>query len=108
MLRTRHLGRICLAGALHTKRAIDGKVFPLSVSSGDGSRHDVALTEQALDEAFIEYLSQLLIGNKAFDSAKREFECKARSIELRLPSGATQTFADKMAGYSDATSGAGS
>ena len=63
----------------------DGNGLPLSVSIGDGSRHDVALVEQTLDEAFIEYLPQRLIGDKAFDSPKLELECKERNMELIAP-----------------------
>ena len=55
----------------------DSAGLPLAVSIGDGSRHDVTLVDQTLDEA---------IGDKAFDSyglAERLRE--ERDIELIAP-----------------------
>lgn len=46
----------------------DGAGLPLAVSIADGSRHDVTLVDQTLDEAFVEDLPPNLIGDKGFDS----------------------------------------
>lgn len=63
----------------------DGNGLPIAVSIGDGSRHDVALVEQTLDAAFTDYLPERLIGDKAFDSAKLDRECRERGVELIAP-----------------------
>jgi len=55
-------------------------------SIADGSRHDVALVDQTLDEAVTEYLPQKLIGDKGFDSAKLAQQLREeRGIELIAP-----------------------
>lgn len=60
--------------------------LPISISIADGSRHDVALTDQALDEAFVDELPRNLIGDKAWDSAKHHRKLKAeRDVELIAP-----------------------
>jgi transposase len=60
--------------------------LPLSISIADGSRHDVALTEQALDEAFVDELPPNLIGDKAWDSRKHQTQLQEeRGIELIAP-----------------------
>lgn len=60
--------------------------LPISISIADGSRHDVALTDQALDEAFVDELPRNLIGDKAWDSAKHQRKLKAeRDVELIAP-----------------------
>lgn len=46
----------------------DSAGLPLGVSIASGSRHDVSLVEQTLDEAFVEVLPQNLVGDKGFDS----------------------------------------
>lgn len=64
----------------------DSAGLPLAVSIADGSRHDVTLVDQTLDEAITEYLPQKLIGDKAFDSARLEQQLhEERDIELIAP-----------------------
>ena len=46
----------------------DSDGLPISISIADGSRHDVALVDQTLDDAFVDELPPNLIGDKAFDS----------------------------------------
>ena len=59
----------CRAGKATKVMALaDRDGLPLSVSIADGSRHDVALVEQTLDDAFVDELPPVLIGDKGFDS----------------------------------------
>lgn len=61
----------------------DGNGLPLAVSIESGSRHDVALVDQTLDEAFVDELSPRLIADKAFDSAPLEKRLRdERGVEL--------------------------
>jgi len=46
----------------------DSAGLPLAVCIADGSRHDVTLVDQTLDEALVEELPPNLIGDKGFDS----------------------------------------
>jgi transposase len=65
---------------------VDGAGLPISISIADGSRHDVSLVDQALDEAFVEELPPNLIGDKAFDSAPLQQALRQeRNIELIAP-----------------------
>lgn len=60
--------------------------LPLSISIADGNRHDVVLTEDALDEAFVDTLPPRLIGDRAWDSGKAEqMLADERNIELIAP-----------------------
>ena len=64
----------------------DGTGIPRSISIADGSRHDVALVDQTLEDSFTEDVAPLLIGDKAFDSrplAKSLDE--DRNVELVAP-----------------------
>lgn len=64
----------------------DSAGLPLAVSIADGSRHDVGLVDQTLDEAVTETLPPNLIADRAFDSyplAERLRE--ERNIELIAP-----------------------
>lgn len=64
----------------------DGNGLPLAISIESGSRHDVTLVDQTLDEAFVLELSPRLIADKAFDSAKLEASLRdERNIELIAP-----------------------
>jgi len=64
----------------------DSAGLPLSVSIADGSKHDVVLVAQTLDDAFVEKLPPKLIGDKGFDSGKLadELYCD-RNVELIAP-----------------------
>ena len=65
---------------------VDGEGLPLAVSMADGSRHDVVLVDQTLDDAFVEELPPKLIGDKAFDSSKLQQQlADQRNIELVAP-----------------------
>lgn len=77
----------CRAGRATKVMAIaDERGFPLSVSIADGSRHDVVLTNQALDASFVAWLPPRLIGDKAWDSGKAQRALAAeRNIELIAP-----------------------
>ena len=60
--------------------------LPISICIADGSRHDVALTDLALDEAFVDELPKNLIGDKAWDSGKHQkYLRNERNIELIAP-----------------------
>ena len=64
----------------------DGAGFPVAVSIADGSRHDSVLVDQTLDEAFVDYLPPLLIGDKAFDSGPLSERLRQeRNVELVAP-----------------------
>lgn len=64
----------------------DGDGLPLAVAIGDGSKHDVVLTDAALDAAFVCELPPRLVGDKAWDSAPHQAAlAKERNIELIAP-----------------------
>jgi transposase len=60
--------------------------LPIAVSIGDGSRHDVALVEQTLDDAHVKHLPPNLIADKGFDSGPLAERLRVeRGIELIAP-----------------------
>jgi transposase len=60
--------------------------LPVAVSIASGSRHDVSLVDDVLDEAFLEELPPKLIADKGFDSAPlAERLERERDIELIAP-----------------------
>lgn len=64
----------------------DGNGLPISICIADGNRHDVTLTEQTLDAAFVDELPPRLIGDKAWDSKKHEVSlAEQRELELIAP-----------------------
>jgi len=63
----------------------DGFGLPASICIAEGNRHDVSLVDQSLDASFGEYLSPLLIGDKAFDSKPLAERLRYRSVELVAP-----------------------
>ena len=64
----------------------DSDGLPLSIAIADGSKHDVSLTDRTLDAAFVDYLPQKLIGDKAWDSMKHQKAlAEERNIELIAP-----------------------
>jgi transposase len=64
----------------------DSVGLPLAVSIGDGSRHDSALVEQTLDDAFLDEIPAKLIADKAFDSYPLSQRLRdERDIELVAP-----------------------
>ncbi len=66
--------------------------LPISICIGDGSRHDVTLTEQALDEAHVDLLPPNLVGDKAWDSKKHQVRLlEERGIQLIAPARSTSS-----------------
>ena len=64
----------------------DGNGLPIAICIADGNRHDVVLTEQTLDAAFVDELPPRLIGDKAWDSKKHEVTlAEQRELELIAP-----------------------
>jgi transposase len=64
----------------------DSAGLALAVCIADGSRHDVTLVDQTLDEAVTEHLPQKLIADKAFDSYElAERLRQERDFELIAP-----------------------
>lgn len=64
--------------------------LPISIRIAEGSRHDVALTDQTLDEAIVDELPPVLVGDKAWDSQKHQKRlANERDIELVAPVRAT-------------------
>lgn len=60
--------------------------LPLSVEIASGSRHDVVLVDQTLEAAFVRWLPERLIGDRAFDSGKLAASLSTqRHIELIAP-----------------------
>lgn len=60
--------------------------LPISIAVAPGNRHDVVLTELALDSTFVRTLPSKLVGDKAWDSAKLQNELASqRGIELIAP-----------------------
>jgi len=77
----------CRAGQATKVMAIaDDRGLPMSVSIAAGSRHDVVLTDQALDASVVDVLPPRLIGGKAWDSGKAQRSlADERNIELIAP-----------------------
>ena len=64
----------------------DGNGLPLSVSIESGARHDCALVDQTLDEAFVDHLPEKLIADRAFDSRQLERSlADERGVQLIAP-----------------------
>lgn len=64
----------------------DSSGLPIAVTVADGSRHDVALVDETLDQAVTCELPARIIGDKAFDSAKLADRLRdERNIELIAP-----------------------
>lgn len=79
----------CRAGQATKIMALaDSAGLPIAVTIADGSRHDVSLVDQTLDQAVTEFhaLPSKLIGDKAFDSAElAERRPIERYVELIAP-----------------------
>jgi len=77
----------CRAGKATKVMAVaDSLGLPIAVTIAEGSRHDVSLVDQTLDEAVTRSLPAKLIGDKAFDSAKLAAQLHAeRDVELIAP-----------------------
>jgi hypothetical protein len=79
----------CRAGQATKIMAVaDSAGLPVAVTIADGSRHDVSLVDQTLDQAVTDLhtLPSKLIGDKAFDSAELAERLRdERYIELIAP-----------------------
>lgn len=64
----------------------DAAGLPIAATIAEGSRHDVALVEQTLDQAVTRHVPPRLIGDKAFDSARLIARLREqRAIDLIAP-----------------------
>ena len=64
----------------------DSAGLPIAISIADGSRHDVSLVEQTIQDAFVDEIPPKLIGDKGFDSSKLQHNLlRQRGIELVAP-----------------------
>ena len=77
----------CRAGQATKIMAVaDSAGLPVAVTIADGSRHDVSLVDQTLDQAVTDFLPSKLIGDKGFDSAELAERLRdERYIELIAP-----------------------
>lgn len=77
----------CRAGQATKLMALaDSAGLPIAVTIADGSRHDVSLVDQTLDQAVTDFLPSKLIADKAFDSAELAERLRAeRYVELIAP-----------------------
>jgi len=77
----------CRAGnATKVMALADSAGLPIAVAIADGSRHDVALVDQTLDEAVTHELPARMIGDRAFDSIELADRLhRERNIELIAP-----------------------
>jgi len=62
----------------------DSAGLPIAVSIADGSKHDVSLVEDVIDEAF-DKVPTKLVGDKGFSSQKLADQLQAIDIELIAP-----------------------
>ena len=77
----------CRAGQATKIMALaDSAGLPIAITIADGSRHDVSLVDQTLDQTITDFLPSKLIGDKAFDSVELAERLRAeRYVELIAP-----------------------
>ena len=63
----------------------DGAGFPVAVSVGSASPHEVRLVEDTLDQRFIEEKPERLIGDRAYDSDPLDEILAEQGIRLIAP-----------------------
>ena len=63
----------------------DGAGFPLAISIGSASPHEVKLVEDTLDKRFIEEKPERLIGDRAYDSDPLDVSLQKQGIEMIAP-----------------------
>ena len=63
----------------------DGAGFPLAISVGSASPHEVKLVEDTLDKRFIEEMPERLIGDKAYDSDPLDERLQQQGVQLIAP-----------------------
>ena len=63
----------------------DGTGFPLAISVGSASPHEVKLVEDTLAKRFIEEMPERLIGDRAYDSDPLDERLQQHGIQLIAP-----------------------
>ena len=63
----------------------DGAGFPLAISVGSASPHEVKLVEETLDKRFTEEKPERLIGDRAYDSDPLDVSLQKQGIEMIAP-----------------------
>ena len=63
----------------------DGAGFPVAISVGSASPHEVKLVEETLEQRFIEEMPERLIGDRAYDSDPLDERLKQQGIEMIAP-----------------------
>ena len=63
----------------------DGAGFPLAISVGSASPHEVKLVEDTLDKRFTEEMPERLIGDRAYDSDPLDESLQKQGIEMIAP-----------------------
>ena len=63
----------------------DGAGFPLAISVGSASPHEVTLVEETLDKRFTEEMPERLIGDRAYDSDPLDERLQQQGIEMIAP-----------------------
>jgi transposase len=63
----------------------DGAGFPLAISVGSASPHEVKLVEETLDKRFTEEMPERLIGDRAYDSDPLDERLREQGIQMIAP-----------------------
>jgi transposase len=63
----------------------DGAGFPLAISVGSASPHEVKLVEDTLNRRFTEEMPERLIGDRAYDSDPLDERLQQQGIEMIAP-----------------------
>jgi transposase len=63
----------------------DGTGFPLAISVGSASPHEVKLVEDTLEKRFTKELPERLIGDRAYDSDPLDERLRQRGVEMIAP-----------------------
>jgi transposase len=63
----------------------DGAGFPLAISVGSASPHEVKLVEETLDKRFTEEMPERLIGDRAYDSDPLDERLQQQGVQLIAP-----------------------
>jgi transposase len=63
----------------------DGAGFPLAISVGSATPHEVKLVEDTLDKRFTKEMPERLIGDRAYDSDPLDERLQKQGIQLIAP-----------------------
>ena len=63
----------------------DGAGFPIALSVGSASPHEVRLVEETLEKRLVEEMPERLIGDRAYDSDPLDERLAARGVLLIAP-----------------------